>query len=208
MDLRKSTDGGSKPDSQRASLEILNRVLARSASLEDLVQIDFLPCCFTESDSSSNGSASDIFQSASDARKTVDQRMAADTWTVYMLAAVQTLNLFFIYAWLAASGDRNQYILMAEVLLSFTPLSGIIGAYFKNRLMLETFHMTSMLLYCSPLFFAMAMLDVENLNLAGYGFFIYQIGLLFFQYKALRVLMQLRRDIKLRMLMQSSIISA
>jgi len=201
MDIRKSQSKDFAP-----SLETLNRVLARSSSLEELVEVDFLPCCYTSSASTSEHV--DIVHSAAEARVVVEQRIQADTWSVYMLSFVQMVNLLFIYTWLSVSTERSHFILIAEVLLSFTPLSGLLGAYFQSRVWLETHHMTSMLLYCSPLFFAMAIWDVENLSLAGYAFFTYQICLLFYQYKALKVLMQLRRDIKLRLLMQSSIVAA
>jgi hypothetical protein len=147
-------------------------------------------------------------EASSSAKALVEQRIQSSSMNIYLLAFVQFINLLFIYMWLSFSSQRTQFTLLAECLLIGTPLSGILGAFFRSRLWLETFHMSSMLLYCSPLFFAMAMWDMGNLSSTGYAFFMYQIMLLFYQYKALKLVLQMRRDLKLHSLMQSSVVRA
>lgn len=197
------------------SREKLNMMLLRSTSMEELVIVDLVPCCSSAAladlpcplSTMTDSFGSDIESNAS-AKDIVEQRIHTASLNVYMLAFVQFINLLFIYMWLSFSTERSQFVVVAEILLSFTPMSGILGAYFKNRVWLETFHMTSMLLYCSPLFFALAIWDVDNLSSLGYAFFLYQIMLLFYQYSALKTVLQLRRDLKLSALMHSSIIKA
>jgi len=192
------------------SRETLKMMLVRSAvEDEELVIVDLVPCC-SSSDVPCPLSVDfdDVEYSSASAKDVVEQRIRSAAMNIYMLSFVQFINLLFIYMWLSFSSQRSQFVMVAEVLLGFTPLSGVIGAYLLNRMWLETFHMTSMLMYCSPLFFAMAIWDIENLSSLGYAFFMYQIMLLFYQYKALQVVLQLRRDLKLRTLMQTSIIKA
>jgi len=194
--------------------ETMNLMLVRSSSMEDLVMVDLMPCCSV----SPSSPFADLMcplslvdagmEPATTAKDLVDNRIQGACLNIYTLAFVQFINLMFIYMWLSLSTQRSQFVVVAEALLSFTPLSGMLGAFFKNRVWLETFHMTSMLLYCSPLFFAMAIWDVDHLSNIGYAFFTYQILLLFYQYKALKIVLQLRRDIKLRSLMQSPIVKA
>jgi len=208
-----------KPAPVSQAREKLNLMLVRSTSVEDLEMAcaDLPFCPFSSSSSTFEELPSPLITVATDApeldsantaKELVDQRIQGACLNIYTLALVQFVNLLFIYTWLSFSTHRSPFVVFAEALLSITPLSGLLGAAFKNRVWLETFHMTSMLLYCSPLFFAMAIWDVENLSSLGYAFFTYQILLLFYQYKALKIVLQLRRDIKLRSLMQSPIIKA
>jgi len=192
-----------------------------SKDVEETLILDLLPCCaavcepeetrkydkmgdlYMDKESPSTLPTSSFEPSA---RELTEQRIRSGCFNVYILAFVQFINLIFIYTWLSFSAEKGRFVMLAEILLSFTPASGVLGAYFRSRVWLETHHMTSMLLYCSPLFFAMAVWDVDNLSTAGYVFFAYQITLLFYQYKALKIILQLRRDLKLSSLMESAII--
>jgi len=126
--------------------------------MEDLVILDMVPCCSSVQDlpcplsMASEPFDSDV-EASSSAKALVEQRIQSSSMNIYLLAFVQFINLLFIYMWLSFSSQRTQFTLLAECLLIGTPLSGILGAFFRSRLWLETFHMSSMLLYCSPLFF-------------------------------------------------------
>jgi len=191
-------------------MELLDKQssMPRSNSVDDFFGV---ACCYQPDQADEHCAVleagnGNILVSKSCNSEDLGSRINSGCLNVYMLAFIQIINLFFIYTWINFSAQRGSLILLAETLLLFTPISGIIGAFFRNRVWLETHHMTSMLLYCSPLFFAMAVWDVQNLSVAGYAFFIYQIVLLFYQYKALKIILQLRRDIKLRSLLDSSVL--
>eukprot|EP01116_Phalansterium_solitarium_P008618 TRINITY_DN22555_c0_g1_i1.p1 TRINITY_DN22555_c0_g1~~TRINITY_DN22555_c0_g1_i1.p1 ORF type:complete len:214 (-),score=51.57 TRINITY_DN22555_c0_g1_i1:497-1093(-) len=127
-------------------------------------------------------------------REQLEARIVAGSFSVYVLCLIQFINLMFIYTWLSLS--TGFAIVVAELLLSFTPTSGVLGAWFRNRRLLEMHHMVSQLLFASPILWAMDVWDVENLPLAGYAFFAYQIMLLFYQYRAMKRILRLRRDLK------------
>jgi len=179
-------------------------MLLRSMSVEDVDCSSALPCPMSL--------VADAFEpdleSASTAKDLVEHRMRAACPTVYTLSFVQFTNLLFIYCWLYFSAPHSKFVPFAEVLLLITPLSGILGAYLKNIVWLEVYYMNSLLLFCSPLFFALTMFHSENLSLLGCAFFTYQMMLPFYQYKALKIVLQLQRDLKVHRLMQHPVIAA
>jgi len=136
----------------------------------------------------------------------LEARIETGVFSVYVLSLIQFINLMFIYTWLSLSSGFA--IVVAELLLSFTPTSGLLGAWFRNRRLLEMHHMVSQLLFASPILWAMDVWDIENLPAAGYAFFAYQIMLLFYQYRAMKRILRLRRDLKAMRSMSSVVISA
>jgi len=198
LTLMKSLSSPTRSDSK----DPLNTMVVRSALEDEELFIVDVACC-SSSDVVPCPLSTDFDDVSDSPSPASEQRIRSAALNVYLLSFVQFINLLFIYSWLALSPRRSHFVLAAEVLLCLTPLSGVFGAYFLSRVWLEAFHMSSMLMFCSPLFFAMTVWDIDNLSALGCAFVAYQILLLFYQYKALQVVLQFRRDLKLRSLRQS-----